>query len=233
MANLRNLHCCSTPFSVKKFFKDSPWLNIPVERRAEIVIEPLYPRGRLLGGSPAGQDGPPQSKLAALAAARRKKENASFETKEVNGPVALLSTKLQKTTIARPLDEPRDRLATTSKSQEPSSRKYPAKKRPITEPTETQDRSPKRSQPELESLTKTKEIAEPAPIAHPSAFAQTLFGPSTSAEHAGRPLEQPSYLFPAYLKSNTVNNPFAGPSPDDVVQNAQTSKGKGSKRSGG
>ena len=232
MANSADSCHSSTSFSVEEFFKDSPWLNVPEKRRAQIIIEPLYPRGRLLGGSPAGQDRPPQSKLAALAAARRKKESGSSEAKEANGPVAHLSSKLQMTNIASQLDQPQDTKPLTARSQE-ILKKHPAKKRQIPEPAEMQERKPKRSQSDHEPVTQDSSTAEPAPIARPSPFAQTLFGPTSIVQNARRPLEQPSYLFPAYANQDTKINPFAGPSPDDVVQNAQTSKGKGSKRSGG
>ena len=59
-------------FSAADFFRDCPWLNIPSHRKSEILIEPLYPRLGLLGGAP--ENGGKLSKLAALAAARKKKE---------------------------------------------------------------------------------------------------------------------------------------------------------------
>lgn len=66
---------CATPFTAKEFFRDCPWLRIPADREAEILIEPLYPRLGLLGGSSSAGDGGKMSKLAALAAKRRQKEN--------------------------------------------------------------------------------------------------------------------------------------------------------------
>src|SRR5947207_10758761 len=67
------------PFSAAEFFRDSPWLNIPPHRKGEILVESLYPRGGLKGGSSSSSRTPPlntasgkMSKLAALAAARKK-----------------------------------------------------------------------------------------------------------------------------------------------------------------
>ena len=219
--------CCPAPFSVTEFFKDSPWLNIPENRRAKITIEPLYPRGRLLGGSPAGQDAPPKSKLAALAAARKKKENASSGGKEVNSSVALLDklgTFPQTTRREGQSDLPLvESMNSGSKSTDFLSRKYPAK-RQVSKPTETRDRNAKRSQSSHESIVKDMPVVAPAPIARPSTFASTLFGAATLSK-SSKDLEQSPVLFPAYARADTENDPFAGPSPDDVVRKAQTSKG--------
>ena len=59
------------------WFKDVPWFNIPPEREGVILAEPVYPPLRLLGGSAK------PSKLAALAAARKKKET---DLKNTNTP---------------------------------------------------------------------------------------------------------------------------------------------------
>ena len=229
------LLCCLAPFSVVEFFRDAPWLNVPENRRAEITIESLYPRGRLLGGSPASQDAPPKSKLAALAAARKKKENVGTAGKEVNSSVALLDkleTRLQTTKIEGQPDQPRIKSPeSASKLPDPPLRRYPAKKRQSSEPAETQDRDAKRSQTNLAPGVKDVPVVVPAPVARPSSFAQTLCGPAASVGSSSQDLKQSSFLFPAYAKADTENDPFAGPSPDDVVIKAQTSKG--STRSGG
>lgn len=65
---------CIAPVSAAGFFDDCPWFQIPLDRQADLILEPLYPRLRgLLGGNPAAAAGK-MSKLAALAAARKKKE---------------------------------------------------------------------------------------------------------------------------------------------------------------
>ncbi|KAK5050380.1 hypothetical protein LTR84_003661 [Exophiala bonariae] len=77
---------CSSPFSAAEFFKDSPWLKIPQHRKAEITMQPLYPRGGLLGGTSKASK---PSKLAALAAKRKQQVNeqpGSIATNTVTRP---------------------------------------------------------------------------------------------------------------------------------------------------
>ncbi|EER41538.1 elongation factor Tu [Histoplasma capsulatum H143] len=76
---------CPEPFSAADFFKDSPWLNIPTRRRADILIEPLYPRLGLLGG--AQETSGKVSKLAALAARKRKESERKAAAEAVSGGV--------------------------------------------------------------------------------------------------------------------------------------------------
>ena len=220
---------CQAPLSTEDFFKDSPWLNVPSNRRGEITIEPLYPPGRLLGGSPAGQDAPPKSKLAALAAARKKKENVSSGSKETNSSVALLEKLGTKFQTARIDDQPTQPqvgdIKTVSQSSDAPAKTYPTKKRQVPEPAETQNKDPKKAQPGFEAVVQNTPVVVPAPIACPSDFAQTLFGTSAVLPNSGITSAQCSTFFPAYTQEHTENDPFAGPSPDDVVIKAQTSKG--------
>ena len=220
---------CQATLSIEDFFKDSPWLKVPENRRGEITTEPLYPRGRLLGGSPAGQDAPPKSKLAALAAARKKKENMRSASNETNSSVALLDklgTKLQTTKIDSQSTEPHvEDTKLASKSLDPPARKYPTKKRQVPDPTEMQNTNTKRTQTSPEAAVQERPVTEPAPVARPSSFAQTLFGSSTIATYSSVAPAQSPLLYPAYTRADTENDPFAGPSPDDVIVKAQTSKG--------
>ncbi|ODH49558.1 translation elongation factor Tu [Paracoccidioides brasiliensis] len=73
---------CPQPFSTADFFKDSPWLNIPAQCKADILIEPLYPPLGLLGGAPEASG--KVSKLAALAA-RKRKDNEHHKAASVAG----------------------------------------------------------------------------------------------------------------------------------------------------
>ena len=74
---------------------DAPWGKIPVNRRADIRVEPAFPTGGLLGGSGGGRT----SKLAALLKARREASADTKALKEANtqggkaeqGAVRLLS----------------------------------------------------------------------------------------------------------------------------------------------
>lgn len=230
MAPFVGISQCSAPFSVEDFFRDSPWLNVPEHRRGAILIEPLHPPGRLLGGSGNDQDAPPRSKLAALAAARKKKENVSTASKETNSSVALLDklgTKLRTTKIdGQSTQNHAGQPETISKPSSLPSKKYPTKKRQAPEPSEVRSVDYKRTQPILErQVAEDLPIVAPPPTARPSTFARTLFGPSAASLPPSIASTQTSILYPAYTKTDTKNDPFAGPSPDDVVTKAQNSKG--------
>ena len=234
-------------FSAKDFFKDCPWLNIPLMRRGEILIEPLYPCGRLLGGA-SSLPAPKLSKLAALAAARKRKENdkaGDVDIKGISSSVTLLD-KLNinakaasdvKRTAERSIDTSEKRLKSddsgrTSKSSTSlkGTGKYPVKmsKAPIQEPTA----SPKADV--VPESTKDSTIETLFIAAAPSAFARTMFG-AGSDQHAPalhRPLTFTTHFSPYGLAGDfTESNAFAGPSPDDVVANAQSAF-KGLKRHG-
>ena len=229
----------SATFSAKEFFQDCPWLNVPLHRRGEILVEPRHPPGRLLGGA-STQGAPKVSKLAALAAARKRKENEKASgdgSKSVTTSVALLDklhinsnsnvdTKLN-------LEESRDFSrktkiqATQATSQEPSKevRKYPKKSAQAFSPSPI-------SYPPSEETTDSLEVLEeqtPTISATPSAFARTMIGsfPSTLPSVATqKPLMSLDALFSSVCASGVIMtdlDPFAGPSPDDIVANAQKS----------
>ena len=233
---LRATDNCARPFSAREFFRDCPWLRIPPARQGIILIEPLYPRGGLLGGS--GEAVPKVSKLAALAAARKKKENEKADERDpkaVSSSIALLDKlKIGDKPNAegkRSTGEANDRLGksarlhlshTTSTSPHTTreARKYPTKK----------PKAPPEPSPSLqaeEAPTPVEDIPEPpaALLANPSAFARTIFGHPTVPT-----LIEPSRVsFSPYILNVAETNPFAGPSPDDIVANAQNSS-KGLKK---
>lgn len=241
-------------FSAAEFFRDSPWLNVPPHRKADILVEPLYPRMGLLGGAQEG--GGKVSKLAALAAARKKKEGekassgtstpAAATTPSADesspGPPATAATK------GGPLSL-RERLAGNGKPQKSSEgvstlrslgkrtpASSPLQEKPSTEPSKT---PPASAEPGPEPGAETGKLAKQEPVdvkkeeeqpevnirAPPSSFASTIVGNST----------RPKMTEPSHLHSNTVDLmkiygqdhtesfDFAGPSPDDVVANAQSS----------
>ncbi|KAI4097916.1 MAG: hypothetical protein LQ344_000188 [Seirophora lacunosa] len=124
--------CRRNSFSLAHFFADAPWLDVPVDRQGEILIEPLYPRGGLLGGS-SSQGGPKVSKLAALAAARKKKENersSVVDPLQPNASVALLA-RLKNKDPSNETDPAKGSIsyeeknaASTPPKEPPQSRKY-------------------------------------------------------------------------------------------------------------
>jgi elongation factor 1 alpha-like protein len=197
------LPTCSKPFSFADFFKDSPWLNIPMDRQA-IFIAPLYPRGGLLGGSSDGA--PKMSKLQALAAARKKKaqEQKANEGTGVEKPMAGLT-----------LNE--GRMGNGGDAPKPSSRSFPLRKRKDSNPHE---KVPKASPVGQEqSDPDTQMDITPLDQAESSAFANTMFS-SPTRPHPSNLFTLP-YVATTAAQTQTAD-PFAGPSPDDIVIAAQS-----------
>ncbi|KAL4790782.1 P-loop containing nucleoside triphosphate hydrolase protein [Aspergillus venezuelensis] len=222
-------------FSARDFFRDSPWLNIPAHRKADILVEPLYPRLGLLGGAPENGGGK-MSKLAALAAARKKKEGE----KAPASPTAGTNDAAQPSGGEGAPLSLRERLAAGGK-QTKSSERTPSLQT-LSKSRSTQSTSPEKPPVEqktpdapvttgLEDAVKDVQIEEkkeePAVNirALPSTFAVTMVGYDT----------RPKMTEPSHLYTNTLDlikiygqdlaEPFdfAGPSPDDVVLNAQSS----------
>lgn len=180
------------------------------------------------------EEGKPRSKLAALAAARRKKENARGEDgklQETPSSAALLDKLGTKTEQApksnRLSSKTREKKAEDLKSVEyPVQKAFPIRSRPepiIEKPTHV-------SRPEPQSITSTPitestQQPESMPVARPSAFAKTILARSNSSKALQK--SHSSYIrsFFVHAGPETKNDPFAGPSPDDVVIKAQTSKG--------
>ncbi|KAJ5256249.1 hypothetical protein N7505_011400 [Penicillium chrysogenum] len=235
-------------FSAADFFRDCPWLNIPSHRKSEILIEPLYPRLGLLGGAP--ENGGKLSKLAALAAARKKKEGEKApslsETPTPSTPKLEQPTPLDHSGTSRSL---RDRLAASGRST-PKAPEGPGSLRRLATPSASSHPIPKRpeaetkrpSVPELSGsmqrvVLEAKEEPEPQQTmptirASPSTFASTIVGAATGPTAA-----EPSHLHSTssdllriYGQDHAEPFDFAAPSPDDVVLNAQNAaKGMKSK----
>lgn len=220
------LSSCAARFSAADFFSDSPWLNIPEDRRGEILIEPLYPRGGLLGGS-SRPDGAPKSKLAALAAARKKKENQRPEYgQNATSSVTLLdklSSKPRQVQLdsTPDLSKPTIFSATIEQNVKEQSRKYPRRKSKGLE-------CPQDDQPAKEAFTKSSSLASPdtekkpeiTPKAGPSVFARTIFGSSIVLQQHDIQNSDRYVLGP----EKNAEFDFVGPSPDDIVTKAQNTK---------
>lgn len=233
-------------FSAADFFRDCPWLNVPSHRKADIMVEPLYPRLGLLGGAPEAGGKP--SKLAQLAAARKKKEaeSAAAASRVPSGA----QSQQQDSSVPEPKAAPlslSERLAKAkaAKSSEPSAG-LAGLRRPV-KPSPSASQSSVRKSSETESekaasisgseRTEQKEgpdreaESQPAiPVirAAPSNFASIIVGSPT-----GPTMAEPSHfdsngvdLLKIYGQDHAEPFDFAGPSPDDVVLNAQnTAKG--------
>ncbi|GAB0134437.1 hypothetical protein EsDP_00002810 [Epichloe bromicola] len=220
----------STPF--KPDFSDMPWLGIPPNRQARL-ISPNRPRGGLLGGA---ERTPKLSKLQALAAARKKKNDEKKEQTKTSQAENGLK-----------------RLSITDGSQKENTKAspYPSKKlRGIEESAPARSTlnnlTPQKSHHGLQSdenynenRATQKDISArssptPAddgvgefdaplvPNCAPSSFAKTLFGSAPDNRQANRP---DFYAMP-YASSSFFTNAFSEPSPDDVVLAAQAKAGK-------
>ena len=230
-----------SPFSTTEFFHDCPWLNVPAHRKADILIQPRYPRLGLLGGAP--ESGGKVSKLAALAAARKKKESEKPATS--SEPVSTQQSEDSERQAQKPSGAPlslRERLA-ASKLSKPSetsgglrrlgkpaaSSSSPAKQQPAPE----QSNSPVPAEPEPAKQEEPKVELEPEPAvpsirAPPSSFASVILGST-----AGPTVAEPSHvkstnvdILEIYGQQHAEPFDFTAPSPDDVVMNAQnTAKG--------
>ncbi|OCL09549.1 hypothetical protein AOQ84DRAFT_338766 [Glonium stellatum] len=218
--------------SAAEFFNDTPWLNVPIHRRGEIIVEPLYPRGGLLGGSSK------PSKLAALAAARKRKQredgvasvpdNAdTSHDKEPDRAVALLDRLSLKD---RAKEKAPPSLGSSEQPEELSKKKprqtrYPVRRKKSPSPPPVQRREePSGPIPEPSAAIEIPDLRAP-----PSTFAAAMIG-ANRMEPQPRPLRGSMFSLP-YIHNGwfTNANAFAGPSPDDIVMNAQA-KGQKSKK---
>ena len=209
---------CSNPISFADFFKDSPWFNIREDRQA-VLLAPFYPRGGLLGGSPDGV--PKISKLQALAAARKKKahDQRSSGSSVVEKPMEKLAlNEDQQADNGQTLEKISSDFATSKKLP---MRGIPLRKRKDSDPHEKAPtaapamRDPERISPQ--ALTGDALLDQ----AEPSAFASTMFSSPDSAPPRQHPENNFTIPYVA-TTSTTPTDPFAGPSPDDVVIAAQS-----------
>lgn len=205
------------------------------------MIEPLYPRLGLLGGAP--EAGGKVSKLAALAQARKKKE--SEKTASMDAAPTSQAEELVTPDSRSPARSLAERLAANSRTPKPEGglRRFgkpvspapsPVQEQPVSKVKEPATPVELASKPQSKSVEiETPEMPEPQPVepvirASPSMFASTIVG-----DTAGPTMAEPSHLdttsvdlLKIYGQDHAEPFDFAGPSPDDVVLNAQnTAKG--------
>ncbi|ERT01923.1 hypothetical protein HMPREF1624_00218 [Sporothrix schenckii ATCC 58251] len=221
------------------FFSDMPWLNVPQPRMA-VLVPPPQRRGGLLGGSSTAA-APKMSKLQALAAQRKRKAEEAKKSKEAGGggspggekadeDVRELRKKAAKLAIDGPVyGSPRDTESTTSKEAPTSP---PSKK---TSPPPAPEKPLAMQDIRLEEPTPVNSESEPALVAQPSAFAQALFGAKKqNQKHRAHPSQdEPSLLAVPSLSRAPPSafDAFLGPSPDDVVLEAQAKAFKNTNKS--
>lgn len=237
-----SMRSCTAHFSAAEFFHDSPWLKIPSHRRADIIVEPLYPRLGLLGGAPESSG--KTSKLAALAAARKKKEGVKVKAATAAPSADSTVTDQAETSSAERKGTPlslMERLSSSGKQQRPTepasglralgkgtrSRAPAIQKQPSPDannPPKKHD-EPRLEEQRLKKMDSEKELPKPDIRAKPSPFATIIIGGAT------RPMKTESShlhsqnvdLMQVYGQDLTEAFDFAGPSPDDVILNAQSS----------
>lgn len=151
------------------------------------------------------------SKLQALAAARKKKAQDQKEAERlgVERPMASLSLSGKHNEV-----KPEDSTLNQSRG-------FPMRKR--------KDSNPHEKAPKITPVDKvvddpgfdTQMDIEPVQQAEPSAFANTMFSTTSRPEHATTTASLFSLPYAANVAS-TITDPFAGPSPDDVVIAAQS-----------
>ena len=216
--------------STSDFFRDAPWLNLPEDRKSEISCISLGPRGGLLGGSLAGSNSRPKSKLAALAAARKKENRKSQNEETAPSSKSLLeslaagSTKSRypgPASIAKPQEGEDLRRSPKKQSKGQSSRDSQGR------PTPASPRPTFSEGPEQSAVSQLGDLTiQAAPTGPPSEFATAILG----LEH-NRPCFNRTPAFPGLpftIQDVADSKAFTGPSPDDVVLKAQSSS-KGSK----
>lgn len=197
------------------------------------MVEPLYPRLGLLGGAPEGK----MSKLAALAAARKKKDSEKFvapeqpsnteQTEKRSTQLSLaerLAVNSSKVTekaggisalskergLGGRLSKPRSPPVVQDHIEETDSRPSVGKNKPAPNPPQ--------QQPE-----ETANLRAP-----PSTFATAIVGDGNylSTSEPGHLHSSKFDVMQVYGQDFTEAFDFVGPSPDDVVINAQSaSKG--------
>lgn len=197
------------PSTAQDFFADVPWGHVPAHRLGVITIDEPHFRGGLRGGS---------SKLAALAAKRRREREEVQAASNASGETDAAVAMLDKLTVkskegaaqADGLDRPSRISKYTGRKRSPS----PKPEAPV-EDRATEPEAPK---PAIE-------VEHPAQRATASMFASTLCGTTRSAQPLTTLQEFPAPYNNYKDYQNT--RPFEGPSPDDIVRAAQANKGAG------
>ncbi|OLN85316.1 HBS1-like protein [Colletotrichum chlorophyti] len=204
--------------SPASYFHGIPWMNVPKSRQA-VLVPPRSLPGGLLGGG----DGPKLSKLQALAAARKKKTDATKTDDKVDRAEKRMST-LALNDASKENERPGSSML--AKRQKLSLSSDSSSQIPIPIQQAQQDDvefSGMDIDPSREPLAGDDVQGEDecfvVPSSRPSAFAQTLFGSSQDTAASQ------TYNLP-YLDSSTfVPSAFTQPSPDDIVLAAQAKAG--------
>ena len=227
---------CPGRYTAADFFKGISWFNVPESRRANIIIEPFCPRGGLLGGNP--DHAPPKvSKLAALAASRKRKENEAKTGSGASSSVALLDklgnkrnsdeVRITKPSFPSDRDEPLARKLSNTTANIPV-RSYPSRRRRSATPPkeEIKPEEPAKRRTDEETVIPDQVLSAPSP------FAATLLGSKLARPNSSMTATSHHTSFnSSFVFGYQCTEPkaFSGPSPDDIVAKAQSSS-KGANR---
>ena len=202
------------------YFEGIQWGLSPNSRSGSIIEVPHRRRGGLLGGS--GKI----SKLQALAAQRRKEQEEKKNREATLGPESAPSSKSSSVAILDKLSKPTaflDQQSTTSTngtllSKDPPSR---YKRQKLEQPAPEAEPSAAQVLPKQQSTwSEEKPREETFEVrARPSVFASALVRDLQPAHSSAETSTQYEVVV---TDTNADSNPFAGPSPDDVVQKAQS-----------
>lgn len=204
-------------------FSDMPWLNVP-RHRLTTFIEPPRPRGGLLGG---GEGPPKMSKLQALAAERKKKN----ELKKEQDKAAQAEAGIQKLSISEQTLKENRPPTFSAKRQKLSDQPTVSPESSVQDPhalTQSSNLPPSGQQAAQESLPEAPAVTSETQDdsgsrvilekANPSAFARTLFGPAPGQASSHK---KDVFSMPYTSSSAFLATAFTEPSPDDVVLAAQ------------
>lgn len=193
------------------YFHGISWMGIPQSRQA--ILTPPQP---LPGGLLGGGEGPKLSKLQALAAARKKKTDVKKDDDKVD--------RAEKRMSSLAITEPSSKESGSgllAKRQKLSGESTPQPSATSQLRTSSSD-APSGMDVDLAQETPagndelTQDDCFVVPSTRPSAFAQTLFGPSQDSADASQ-----TYNMPYTTSSSFVPSAFTQPSPDDIVLAAQ------------
>jgi elongation factor 1 alpha-like protein len=210
--------------SASSFFEDCPWLKVPPERRAEMVVLPQRFKGGLCGGSSSTGGKGKMSKLQALAAARQKRagDEQGNQAKQTPGPAD--GERHKPTQLPEVASRPIGRRPAASTSASPLAGKDGSR----SGQTLRRKSAEAADMPQDALGTQHMGINGPNIKASPSAFAATILGPLTDncTPHT-ESITEKKFRFPLCIQFNpTETSAFLGPSPDDTVAAAQSSRGQ-------
>jgi elongation factor 1 alpha-like protein len=197
------------------FWNDMQWLHTS-HKRQTVFLEPLYPPGGLLGGSPDAL--PKMSKLQALAAARKKKaqeQKSAASIEDVAKPMEGLTSESPE---IRDKENTSEIMGSAAKN---TPRTYPVRKRKNSSPHRRTSQPSDLVQNTSPELVEDSLLAPSIEQAKPSAFASTMFCNNEPTPIHSSPKALFTLPYSANLSGHSTDA-FTGPSPDDVVLAAQS-----------